>query len=101
MTNTEFTNSYIVGFQFKLSDDEETYQGSTTITTEQSIDEDNPEHFQEVAKTIFRAINESNPDNLCEKVSITSIAEDSEEIRAIKKILDNADITRESNDIII
>lgn len=101
MTNTEFSNSYIVGFQFKLIDDDEVYQGSTTITTEEPIDENNTEHFQEVAKVIFRAINDSEKDSTCEKVSITSIAEDSDEIRAIKKILDNADLTKESNDIII
>lgn len=100
MTET-FNNSYIVGFQFTLSEGDDTYQGTTTIATEEPIDEDNPDHFTEIAKVIYQSINESNPDNPCEKVAITSVAEDSEEIRAIKAILDNSDITKGTDDLFI
>lgn len=100
MTTNDFEHKYLVGFQFQLVDDPETYQGTTTISTEIPLNEEDPDHFQEIAKTLFRAINDEHPNNTCDKVAITSVAEDSEEIRAIKNILDNSNL-RPNDDIFI
>lgn len=100
MITNDFENKYLVGFQFQLVDDEEIYQGTTTISTEVPLNEENPDHFQEIAKVLFRAINDEHPDNTCEKVVITSVAEDSEEVRAIKQILDKNSL-RPDDEIII
>jgi len=101
LTETQYENSYLVGFQFELLDDDTVYQGSTTITTQTPLNEDNPDHFTEIAKVIYRAINDEHNDNVCKKVVITSIAEDSEEVRAIKQILDGSSLVKNTDDIII
>lgn len=98
---TEYSNNYLVGFQFELVNDLETYQGTTTISTEEPINEDNQDHFTEIAKTIYKAINDERDGDVCKKVVITSIAEDSDEIRAIKEILDGNNLAKNNNDIII
>lgn len=72
---------YLVSFEFTHVDDPEPKRGTTSITTEEPIDADNVEHFQEIARTLFNEIEG------CSQMRILSVAEEDDMLRELRDVL--------------
>lgn len=74
---------YIIAFEFTHIDDPEPKRGTTSIKAEEPIDPNDTEHFQEIAKTLFREIEG------CETMRILSVAEEDDMIKELREILNS------------
>lgn len=90
---------YLITFEFTDLRNDETFKGTVPIKTEEPIDPDNPDHFKEIAKIVYREINKN--EQVCNKVRIISVAEDSDMVREIREILNGSSIKPEDADDII
>jgi len=66
-----------------------TYKASTSVTSQDKIEDGNADHFRDVSRAIFDAI----PD--CAEVQVLRIAEDSPMLREMREILVKSSIHEE------
>lgn len=80
-------NKYMVDFEYKHTGTEDFIKGTTMVETDDPIDEDNYEHFNEIAKTLFRQIDG------CTELRLINIVEDEPWLSDLHEILkgDNVD----------